>query len=136
MNSKLGQYQRIEVGFDLDNFRKPIAYSGAAAWVKQVMQLCFFDPGTIASNPTFGIGIRRYDFQLEDHRQILANEINRQVSLAFPDMPFNRCDVWSVDDETERDTLTMTLQFYSVEAPAVVVSVRKDWKYIDFYIKM
>lgn len=136
MNSKLGQYQRIEVGFDLDNFRKAIAYSGAAAWVKQIMQLCFFDPGTIASNPTFGIGIRRYDFQLEDHRQILANEINRQVPLAFPDMPFNRCEVFSVDDEYDKDTLTMTLYFYSTEAPAAVVSVKKDWKYIDFYVKM
>lgn len=131
----LQQYQRIELGFDLDDFNKPISYSGVDAWVHQIMQLCMMDPGSIPSNPTIGIGITRYEFLLEDDRRKLCNEINRQVPLFYPDMPFTEVTV-EVSQESS-DVLYLVTSFtYDGSVETAVVAVKKGYKYIDFAIAM
>ena len=131
----LQQYQRIELGFDLDDFNKPISYSGVDAWVHQIMQLCMLDPGSIPSNPTIGIGITRYEFLLEDDRRKLCNEINRQVPLFYPDMPFTEVTV-EVSQESS-DVLYLVTSFtYDGSVETAVVAVKKGYKYIDFAIAM
>ena len=131
----LQQYQRIELGFDLDDFNKPISYSGIDAWVHQIMQLCMLDPGSIPSNPTIGIGITRYEFLLEDDRRKLCNEINRQVPLFYPDMPFTEVTV-EVSQESS-DVLYLVTSFtYDGSVETAVVAVKKGYKYIDFAIAM
>lgn len=129
-----GQFQRVEVGFGLDNFSKPIAYSGKEAWVRQIVQLCLYEPGSIPSNPTIGIGMNRYDFLLEDDRTKLQTEINRQVPIFFPDMPFEKCTVLpSEDDDGNIIYLLINLSSRG-EDGTVVVAVRKGYNYIDFAI--
>ena len=131
----LQQYQRIELGFDLDDFNKPISYSGVDAWVHQIMQLCMLNPGSIPSNPTIGIGITRYEFLLEDDRRKLCNEINRQVPLFYPDMPFTEVTV-EVSQESS-DVLYLVTSFtYDGSVETAVVAVKKGYKYIDFAIAM
>lgn len=131
----LQQYQRIELGFDLDDFNKPISYSGIDAWVHQIMQLCMLDPGSIPSNPTIGIGITRYEFLLEDDRRKLCNEINRQVPLFFPDMPFTEVTVEASQESS--DVLYLVTSFtYDGSVETAVVAVKKGYKYIDFAIAM
>ena len=131
----LQQYQRLELGFDLDDFNKPISYSGVDAWVHQIMQLCMMDPGSIPSNPTIGIGITRYEFLLEDDRRKLCNEINRQVPLFYPDMPFTEVTV-KVSQESS-DVLYLVTSFtYDGSVETAVVAVKKGYKYIDFAIAM
>lgn len=130
------QYQRIELGFDLDDFKKPICYAGADAWVHQIMQLCMMDPGCIPSNPSIGIGISRYEFLLEDDRRKLSQEINRQVPLFYPDMPFNKCEL-QTSTELEHDVIYMIITFTEGKnVETAVVAVRKGYKYIDFAIAM
>lgn len=131
----LQQYQRIELGFDLDDFNKPISYSGVDAWVHQIMQLCMLDPGSIPSNPTIGIGITRYEFLLEDDRRKLCNEINRQVPLFYPDMPFTEVTVEASQESS--DILYLVTSFtYDGSVETAVVAVKKGYKYIDFAIAM
>lgn len=131
----LQQYQRIELGFDLDDFNKPISYSGIDAWVHQIMQLCMLDPGSIPSNPTIGIGITRYEFLLEDDRRKLCNEINRQVPLFYPDMPFTEVTVEASQESS--DVLYLVTSFtYDGSVETAVVAVKKGYKYIDFAIAM
>lgn len=131
----LQQYQRIELGFDLDDFNKPISYSGVDAWVHQIMQLCMLDPGSIPSNPTIGIGITRYEFLLEDDRRKLCNEINRQVPLFYPDMPFTEVTVEASQESS--DVLYLVTSFtYDGSVETAVVAVKKGYKYIDFAIAM
>lgn len=131
----LQQYQRIELGFDLDDFNKPISYSGVDAWVHQIMQLCMMDPGSIPSNPTIGIGITRYEFLLEDDRRKLCNEINRQVPLFYPDMPFTEVTVEASQESS--DVLYLVTSFtYDGSVETAVVAVKKGYKYIDFAIAM
>ena len=131
----LQQYQRIELGFDLDDFNKPISYSGVDAWVHQIMQLCMLDPGSIPSNPTIGIGITRYEFLLEDDRRKLCNEINRQVPLYYPDMPFTEVTVEASQESS--DILYLVTSFtYDGSVETAVVAVKKGYKYIDFAIAM
>ena len=131
----LQQYQRIELGFDLDDFNKPISYSGVDAWVHQIMQLCMLNPGSVPSNPTIGIGITRYEFLLEDDRRKLCNEINRQVPLFYPDMPFTEVTV-EVSQESS-DVLYLVTSFtYDGSVETAVVAVKKGYKYIDFAIAM
>ena len=131
----LQQYQRIELGFDLDDFNKPISYSGIDAWVHQIMQLCMLDPGSIPSNPTIGIGITRYEFLLEDDRRKLCNEINRQVPLFYPDMPFTEVTVEASQESS--DVLYLVTSFtYDGSVEMAVVAVKKGYKYIDFAIAM
>lgn len=134
MAPKFGQYQRIEVGFGLDNFSKPIAYSGPQAWVRQIVQLCVYEPGTIPSNPTIGIGMNRYDFRLEDDRHKLQGEINRQVPIFFPDMPFERCDVLPTEDEDGDIIFLVVTLTIRGEGSTVVVAAKKGYNYIDFAI--
>lgn len=134
MARSYGQFQRIEVGFGLDNFSKPIAYSGKEAWVRQVIQLCLYEPGSIPSNPTIGIGMNRYDFLLEDDRDKLQNEINRQVPIFFPDMPFDKCIVLPTDDEDGNIIYLVITLTTRGEDNTVVVAVRKGYNYIDFAI--
>lgn len=130
------QYQRIELGFDLDDFKKPISYSNADAWVHQIMQLCMMDPGSIPSNPTIGVGISRYDFLLEDDRKKLCLEINRQVPLFYPDMPFQTCNLQNSDNDTQ-DTIYLVIVFnVDANVETAVVAVKKGYKYIDFAIAM
>lgn len=131
-----GQAQRVELGFDLDNFTQPITYSGAAAWVRQIVQLCMLEPGTIASNPTIGIGIKRYDFLLEDDRRKLEMEINRQVPIFFPDMPFINCQVQPSTVEEDQDLLYLLVNLNDPDTPVVAVALKKGYKYIDFAIAM
>ena len=131
----LQQYQRIELGFDLDDFNKPISYSGVDAWVHQIMQLCMLNPGSIPSNPTIGIGITRYEFLLEDDRRKLCNEINRQVPLFYPDMPFTEATVEASQESS--DVLYLVTSFtYDGSVETAVVAVKKGYKYIDFAIAM
>lgn len=131
----LQQYQRIELGFDLDDFNKPISYSGVDAWVHQIMQLCMLNPGSIPSNPTIGIGITRYEFLLEDDRRKLCNEINRQVPLFYPDMPFTEVTVEASQESS--DVLYLVTSFtYDGSVETAVVAVKKGYKYIDFAIAM
>lgn len=134
---RYGEFQRVELGFDLDSFNQPIAYSGPNAWVKQIVQLCMLEPGTIASNPTIGVGIKRYDFLLEEDRRKLEIEINRQVPIFFPDMPFSSCNVVPpTDDDEELDLIYLIINLNNSEAPVVVVALKKGYKYIDFAIAM
>ena len=135
--SKLGQFQRIELGFDLDDFHKPILYTGPEAWVHQILQLAMIEPGTIPSNPTIGIGAKHYDFLLEDDRRKLASEINRQVPIFFPDMPFKSCTVQSPDNDEDKDIIYLFITFtVNTSLETVVVAVKKGYKYIDFAIAM
>lgn len=131
----LQQYQRIELGFDLDDFAKPICYSGVNAWVRQITQLILMTPGTIPSNPTIGIGADRYDFLLEDDRRKLCEEINRQVPLFFPDMPFTNCNVEASQDAS--DVIYLVISFInSGNVETAVVAVKKGYHYIDFAIAL
>lgn len=134
----LSQYKRIEIGFDLDNFAKPIAYSGTEAWTRQILQLALMEPGSIPSNPSIGIGMKRYDFLLEEDRYKLAAQINEQVPKFFPDMPFSRCSVSLPDDDQDQDIIYLLLTFNSSasQSEVVVVAVAKRYNYIDFAIAM
>lgn len=135
--ANLSQYQRIELGFDLDDFKKPICYSEKDAWVHQILQLCIMDPGTIPSNPTIGVGMNNYEFLLEDDRRKLASEINRQVPIFFPDMPFQNATVQSPTEEEDQDILYIFLTFLvNTELETAVVAVKKGYKYIDFAIAL
>lgn len=132
------QSRRIEVGFELDDFRKPINYVGAEAWTHLVIQLAMIEPGTIASNPSIGIGMKGYDFLLEEDRNKLQKEINRQVPLFYPDMPFNGCTVTLPGDTEDNDLLYLALTFTmdsSLET-VVVVAQKRGYNYIDFAIAM
>lgn len=133
----LGQYQRIELGFDLDNFNNPICYSGADAWVREILQLALIEPGTIPSNPTIGVGMKHYDFLMEDDRRKLETEINRQVPIFYPDMPFNRCSTGLPEDDEDQDIIYLYLSFtINASIETVVVAVKKSYNYIDFAIAM
>ena len=135
--ANLSQYQRIELGFDLDDFKKPICYSGKDAWVHQILQLCIMDPGTIPSNPTIGVGMNNYEFLLDDDRRKLASEINRQVPIFFPDMPFQNATVQSPTEEEDQDILYIFLTFLvNTDLETAVVAVKKGYKYIDFAIAL
>lgn len=133
----MNQYQRIEIGFDLDDFNKPICYSGKEAWIHQLLQLCMMDPGTIPSNPTIGIGMKRYDYLLEDDRNKLASEINRQVPIFFPDMPFVNCSVQLPTEEEDNDILYLIITFVvNGNLETAVVATKAGYHYIDFAIAM
>lgn len=142
MPYQYGQYQRIEVGFGLDNFSRPVAYTGPDAWVRQIVQLCIFDPGTIPSNPTIGIGLKRFDFLLEEDRRRIASEINRQVPIFYPDIPFASCVMQLPQDDEPQDILYLLITFSgvgsqgSVELETVAVAMKKGYNYIDFAIAM
>lgn len=131
------QYQRVELGFDLDDFGKPILYSGPEAWVRLILQLAVMAPGTIPSNPTIGVGMRDYDFLLEDDRFRLATEINRQVPIFLPDLPFRGVSVMAPTEDEDRDLLYLSMDFtYDGGTRTVVVAVKKGYHYIDFAIAM
>ena len=135
--ARLSQFQRIELGFDLDDFHKPISYAKSDAWVRQILQLLLIEPGTFPSNPTIGIGAKRYDFQLEDDRHKLASEVNRQVPIFFPDMPFNNCSIQPPNDDEDQDMLYIFLTFnVDSHLETAVVAIKKGYKYIDFAIAM
>ena len=113
----------------------PLATRGLTPWVHQIMQLCMLDPGSIPSNPTIGIGITRYEFLLEDDRRKLCNEINRQVPLFYPDMPFTEVTVEASQESS--DILYLVTSFtYDGSVETAVVAVKKGYKYIDFAIAM
>lgn len=137
MPTTFGQFQRIELGFGLSNFSKPIEYSGKEAWVHQIVQLALMDPGTIVSNPTIGVGARRYDFLIEDDRRRLEQEINRQVPIFYPDMPFQSCKVLPPeDDATDLDIIYLVITLTSQTDNIVVVALKKGYNYIDYAIAM
>lgn len=133
----MNQYRRIELGFDLDDFMKPICYSGKEAWIHQILQLCIMDKGTIPSNPTIGIGMKNYNYLLEDDRNKLASEINRQVPLFFPDMPFVKCTVQLPSDTEDNDILYLLVSFVvNSNIETAVVATKIGYHYIDFAIAM
>lgn len=133
----MNQYQRIELGFDLDDFRKPICYSGSDAWIHLVLQLCLIEKGTIPSNPTIGVGMKGYDFLLEDDRHKLEEEINRQVPLFYPDVPFERCVIQTPAENEDQDILYLLMSFIvNGTLETSVVAVKKGYNYIDFAIAM
>ena len=135
MARKFGQYQRAELGFDLDNFRDPAAYSNKDAWVRQIVHLCIMEPGTIASNPTIGIGIRRYDFFLEEERYKLQSKINDQVPKFFPDIPFRNCTVVATPEDLKQDILYLIVNLLiSGNEETVVVAIKRSYHYIDYAI--
>lgn len=131
------QYQRIELGFDVDDFRKPICYSGIEGWIHLILQLCLIEKGTIPSNPTIGVGMKGYDFLLEDDRHKLESEINRQVPIFYPDVPFNRCTIQMPNDNEDNDILYLFMSFtIAGEIEVATVAVKKGYNYIDFAIAM
>lgn len=133
----MNQYQRIELGFDLDDFGKPICYTGKEAWIHQILQLCIMEPGSIPSNPTIGIGMKKYDYLLEDDRKKLANEINRQVPIFFPDMPFVNCDIQLPSEDEDQDILYILITFtVGSTLETAVVATKMGYHYIDFAIAM
>lgn len=134
-NQRLGQFQRVELGFGADSFHQPIAYSGKDAWVRQIVQLCTMDKGTIASNPTIGVGIRRFDFLLEEDRRKLEMEINRQVPLFFPDMPFLNCQVVASSDDEDQDVIFLAISLnVDTNVETVGVAMKKTTHYIEYRI--
>ena len=133
----MNQYQRIELGFDLDDFGKPICYAGKEAWIHQILQLCIMEPGSIPSNPTIGVGMKKYDYLLEDDRKKLANEINRQVPIFFPDMPFVNCDIQLPSEDEDQDILYILITFtVGSTLETAVVATKMGYHYIDFAIAM
>lgn len=137
MATSFSQYQRAELGFDLDSFGKPIAYSGIEAWTRQIVQLCLLDHGNIPSNPTIGIGMRKYDFLIGDDRTKLQTEINRQVPLFYPDMPFVNCTVQLPGDTDDNDIVYFLISFtVSGSVETVVVAVKTSASYIDYAISI
>lgn len=133
----MNQYQRIELGFDLDDFHNTITYSGADAWVHQILQLCLLDRGSIPSNPTIGIGAKEYDFLLEEDRRKLQQEINRQVPLFFPDMPFYQCTVEAPSEDEDQDIIYLFITFtINAAQQTVAVALKKGFKYLEYAIAM
>lgn len=137
MATNFGQFQRVELGFGLDNYNDPIGFSGKDAWVRQIAHLCIMDPGTIPSNPSIGIGIKRYDFLLEGDRRKLENAINQQVPKFYPDMPFVECKTLVNDSDKAQDILYLLIKLNNtVEDNTVVVAIKRGYNYIDFAIAM
>ena len=133
----MNQYQRIELGFDLDDFGKPICYVGKEAWIHQILQLCIMEPGSIPSNPTIGVGMKKYDYLLEDDRRKLANEINRQVPIFFPDMPFVNCDIQLPSEDEDQDILYILITFtVGSTLETAVVATKMGYHYIDYAIAL
>lgn len=134
----MNETSKVELSFDLNNFKMPQEYSGAGAWAKQIIQLCMYEPGTFPSNPTIGIGMKNYDFGLETDKHKLQNEINKQVPIFFPDMPFRSCTVDSVVDVgTNSVILYLYISFNGTSnIETVVVAAKKERNYIDFAVSM
>ena len=134
----MNESSKIELSFDLNNFNRPQEYAGAGAWAMQIVQLCMYDKGTFPSNPEIGIGMKKYDFGLEDYRYKLQSAINEQVTRFFPDMPFNYCTVDAVEDAaTNSLILYLYISFNGTSnIETVVVAAKKERNYIKFAVSM
>lgn len=94
------------------------------------------DPGTIPSNPSIGIGAKRFDFMLEADRQKLQDMINIQVPKFYPDMPFRKCTIIPSDDPEMQDVIYLIIELTSSTENMVVVALKRSYHYIDYAIAM
>ena len=69
------RYENIEpreVTFDLNEFNEPLEVTGPDAWIRDIVAMIFYEPGTFADDPSAGVGINyeTYDFDREAVRTV------------------------------------------------------------------
>ena len=106
------EYQKKELTFSLNDFNTPLELSGATAWTQMIMYLIELNPGDDPNDPEAGIGITRYEFSdVDTALDTIEDDINTQVRIYFPDIPFSSIELQTYDLENNDTVLMMSLIF-------------------------
>lgn len=128
--------EKKELSLNVDSFGNPQKYSGKLAWANCIISLLLMNPGTFPSIPDMGVGLGRYTYEtLDDIKNSLVPEIERQIRLYLPEIPFNSIEFI---DKTEdrRKYIIMIITFNTESIEAVAVATKKTGKLIDFVVSM
>lgn len=128
--------EKKELSLNIDPFGNPQEYSGKLAWANCIISLLLMIPGTFPSIPDMGVGLGRYTYEtLDDIKNSLVPEIERQIRLYLPEIPFNSIEFI---DKTEdhRRYIIMIITFKTESIEAVAVATKQTGKLIDFVVSM
>lgn len=128
-------YQKLGLSFQVDAFGRPLEYSGENAWVRYILELMFYEPGTFPSDEAIGCGLTKETFQNADYIQnTVVPNIQTAVRRYLDDVPFDSIDV-DLPDEYP-DVAIYHINFRtganSIECVTVVATSVND--YIDYSI--
>lgn len=128
-------YQKAGLSFNLDPFGRPVEYSGKDAWVRYILELMFYEPGTFPSDDKIGCHLTKETFQNEEYIQgTVVPNINDMVRRYCDDIPFDSIDVELPEDYPDAAIYHINFRtgVDTIECVTVIAQEVKD--YIDYSI--
>ena len=85
-----------EPTFELDMFDEPMEVTGPDAWIRDVVAMAFYEPGTFVADPLAGAYINNevYNFANESPG-IIKNKLQNSCNTYLSDVPIENLDVSS-----------------------------------------
>ena len=102
-----------EPTFELDMFDEPLEVTGPDAWVRDVVAMAFYEPGTFTDDPDVGVNINgeTYTF-VEESADIIRGRLVSACNKYLTDVPIENLVVatyfW---DEASTYVTAITMQF-------------------------
>jgi hypothetical protein len=99
-----------EPTFELDDFGNPLEVTGPDAWIREILEIAFYENGTFSDDPDAGAEIQRqvYDTTQDSPREIKRAIIN-SIQSYLSDIPIEEFDV-NVYYWDEKDSYVTVIQ--------------------------
>lgn len=93
-------------------YNKVQEYTDANAIILAIRNLILSAPGNYPFNPSMGLDIRKYQFDLLDDQTVsdIQTELNRQIAKYIPELMNVDAEVRKVKDENGKDYLGISVQ--------------------------
>jgi hypothetical protein len=95
----MAEYRDFTFNYSVEN--KATEYVDANALILNIKNILFSKPGNYPFNPSFGMDIEKYQFDLLDANQIdlIKSELLGQISKFMPNLENVFVDIQKVDDD-------------------------------------
>lgn len=102
-----------EPTFELDDFNRPLEVEGADAWIRDVVAMAFYEPGTFAADPNLGVAVNTTSFEFMDDAVISIREkLTQACRVYLSDVPIESLVVSSYYwDELDTNVLAINVSF-------------------------
>ena len=98
-----------EPTFELNQFDEPLEAAGPDAWIRDVVAMAFYEPGTFVTDPTLGVYINSEVYNFTDtSANIIRSKMMNACRKYLTDVPLDSLDVSTYYWE-EMDTYVVVL---------------------------
>jgi len=107
-----------DCSFNRDDYLSTKEYTGTNALVLGVRNLLLSRPGNFPFNPTLGINIEKYKFELLDEKTIsnIKTELESQIIQFMPSIDLVSVNVSKVTDKNGKNYLGISIQSLGSDA--------------------